>query len=178
MLNTYRFFIGSFIGVLSTSLVFYYIGLLFFISIGIKISMTILILSAIIIYVLIFIVELYQFRNKASVYQQLIKKSITNNNEKGHFFSFDIWITNLKKSSVNLGSGISIYILLILAVPILIIGFFGGNPLVSARIILDSDQDFLAYVVMCLVCIALSIFLIAIVVKEWLKVISLIRLNK
>ena len=77
---------------------------------------------------------------------------------KKKFFSFDIWITSLKKSSVNLGSGISMYILLILSVPVLVIGFFGGNPLVSARIILDSNQDFLAYIVMSLVCLALGVF--------------------
>ncbi len=178
MQNTHRFFIGSFIGVISTSLVFYYIGWLFFIGIGIKISIPMLVLIPIIIYVFIFSIELYQFRNKASVYQQLIEKSIVDVNEEKAFFSFDIWITNLKKSSVNLGSGISMYILLILIVPVLIIGFFGGNHLISARVILDSDQDFLAYIVMSLVCTALSVFLIATVVKELLKVIAVIRLNK
>lgn len=177
MQNTHRFFIGSFIGVISTSLVFYYVGWLFFICIGVKIPMLILVLSTIIIYISIFIIELYQFRNKTSEYQRLIEKSIKEVNEEKPVFSFDIWITNLKKSSVNLGSGISMYILLILTVPVLIIGFFGGNPLISARVILDSDQDFLAYVVMCLVCIALSIFLVAIVVKEWLKIIALINLD-
>ncbi|WP_296175053.1 hypothetical protein [Psychrobacter sp. UBA2769] len=97
---------------------------------------------------------------------------------KKKFFSFDIWITSLKKSSVNLGSGISMYILLILSVPVLVIGFFGGNPLVSARIILDSNQDFLAYIVMSLVCLALGVFLITFAVREPLKIIAVIRLNK
>ena len=59
MQNTHRFFIGSFIGVISTSLVFYYIGWLFFISIGIKISMPMLVLIPIIIYFFIFSIELY-----------------------------------------------------------------------------------------------------------------------
>lgn len=78
---------------------------------------------------------------------------------------------------MNLGSGISMYILLILTVPVLIIGFFGGNPLISARIVLDSDQDVLAYIVMCLVSIALGIFLITFAVKELLKVIALFQLD-
>jgi hypothetical protein len=177
MQNVYRFFIGSFIGVLSTSLVFYYIGWLFFISIGIDIAMPMLVLSTIIIYISIFSIELYQFRNKIKVYRQLIEKSVTGVDKKTSVFSFDIWITALKSSSVNLGSGISMYILLILTVPVLIIGFFGGNPLISARIILDSNQDFLAYIVMCLVCIALSVFLIAVVVEELLKVVALIQLD-
>ena len=69
------------------------------------------------------------------------------------------------------------YILLILSVPVLIIEFFGGHPLISARIILDSNQDFIAYIVMCLVCIALGVFLIALVVEELLKVIAVIRIN-
>jgi len=100
---------------------------------------------------------------------------------KKKIFSLDIWITSLKKSSVNLGSGISMYILLILSVPVLVICFFGGNPLVSARIILDSNQDFLAYIVMslvCLVCLALGVFLITFAVREPLKIIAVIRLNK
>lgn len=175
MQNVYRFFIGSFIGVLSTSLLFYYIGWIFFISIGIKIP--ILVLSTIIIYIFIFSIELYQFRNRASVYQRLIEKSIIKADEEKPVFSFDIWITNLKKSSVNLGSGISMYILLILAVPVFIIGFFGGNPLVSARIILDSNQDFLVYIVMGLVSIALGVFLITFAVRELLKIIALIQVE-
>ena len=177
MQNVYRFFIGSFIGVLSTSLVFYYIGWLFFISIDIDIPTSMLVLSTMIIYISIFSIELYQFRNKTNIYQQLIGKSVTNIDDRTSIFSFDIWITALKNSTANLGSGISMYILLILTVPVLIIGFFGGNPLISARIILDSNQDFLAYIVMCLVCIALSVFLIALVVEELLKVIALVQLD-
>lgn len=177
MQNVYRFFISSFIGVLSTSLAFYYIGWVFFISIDIDIPILMLVLSTVIIYIFIFSIELYQFRNKIKLYQQLIEKSVTSINDKKYFFSFDIWITDLKNSSANLGSGISIYMLLILTVPVLIIGFLGGNPLISARIILDSDQDVLAYIVMCLVSIALGIFLITFAVKELLKVIALFQLD-
>ena len=177
MQNVYRFFIGSFIGVLSTSLVFYYIGWLFFISIDIDIPTSMLVLSTMIIYISIFSIELYQFRNKTNIYQQLIGNSVTDIDDRTSVFSFDIWLAALKSSSLNLGSGISMYILLILTVPVLVIGFFGGNPLISARIILDSDQDFLAYIVMCFVCIALSVFLIALVVEELLKVIALVRLD-
>jgi hypothetical protein len=175
MQNLYRFFIGSFIGIFFGSLLFYYIGWLFFISIDIDILM--LVPSTVIIYISIFSIELYQFRNKINIYQQLIEKSIIGVDDKTSVFSFDIWITAIKNSSANLGSGISMYILLILAVPVLIIGFFGGNPLISARIILDSDQDILAYIVMCLVSIALGVFLITFVVKELLKVIALFQLD-
>lgn len=178
MKKIYRFSIGSFIGVLSTLLVFYCIGWIFFMSIDIKLPVTTLVLGIIIIYISIFSIDLYQFQNKTSVYQRLIEKSIGDINEEKKFFSFDIWITSLKKSSVNLGSGISMYILLILSVPVLVIGFFGGNPLVSARIILDSNQDFLAYIVMSLVCLALGVFLITFAVREPLKIIAVIRLNK
>ena len=178
MQNIYRFFIGSFIGVFFGSLLFYYIGWLFFISIDIDIPISMLVLSTIIIYIFVFSIELYQFRNKINVYQQLIKKAVTGVDDKISIFSFDIWIAILKNSSVNLGSGISIYILFILTVPVLIIGFFGGNPLISARIILDSNQDFLAYIVMCLVSIALGVFLITFAVREPLKIIAVIRLNK
>ncbi|MBF0658442.1 hypothetical protein IPZ60_06790 [Psychrobacter sp. NG25] len=177
MQNVYRFFIGSFIGILSTSLVFYYIGWIFFIIIDIDISIPMLVVSTIIMYISIFSIESYQFRNKIDVYQQLIEKSVIGIDDKASIFSFDIWITALKNSSANLGSGISIYILLILTVPVLIIGFFGGNPLISARIILDSNQDFLAYIVMCLVSIALGVFLITFAVRELLKVIALIQLD-
>ena len=149
----------------------------FFMSIYIKIPVTKLVLGIIIIYISIFSIDLYQFQNKTSVYQRLIEKSIGDISEE-KFFSFDIWITSLKKSSVNLGSGISMYILLILSVPVLVIGFFGGNPLVSARIILDSNQDFLAYIVTSLVCLALGVFLITFAVREPLKIIAVIRLNK
>jgi hypothetical protein len=175
MQNLYRFFIGSFIGIFFGSLLFYYIGWLFFISRDIDILM--LVPSTVIIYISIFSIELYQFRNKINIYQQLIEKSIIGVDDKTSVFSFDIWITAIKNSSANLGSGISMYILLILAVPVLIIGFFGGNPLISARIILDSDQDILAYIVMCLVSIALGVFLITFVVKELLKVIALFQLD-
>lgn len=177
MQNIYRFFIGSFIGIFFGSLLFYYIGWLFFISIDIDIPISMLVLSTIIIYIFVFSIELYQFRNKINVYQQLIKKAVTGVDDKISIFSFDIWIAILKNSSVNLGSGISIYILFILTVPVLIIGFFGGNPLISARIILDSNQDFLAYIVMCLVSIALGVFLITFAVRELLKVIALIQLD-
>lgn len=177
MQNLYRFFIGSFIGIFFGSLLFYYIGWLFFISIDIDIPILILVPSTVIIYLFIFSIELYQFRNKIKLYQQLIEKSVIGVDDKTSVFSFDIWITDLNNSSANLGSGISMYMLFILAVPVLIIGFFGGNPLISARIILDSNQDFLAYIVMSLVCIALSIFLITVAVKELFKIIALFRLD-
>jgi len=84
--NIYRFSIGSFIGVLSTLLVFYCIGWIFFMSIDIKLPVTTLVLGIIIIYISIFSIDLYQFQNKTSVYQRLIEKSIGDINEEKKIF--------------------------------------------------------------------------------------------
>ena len=95
MQNIYRFFIGSFIGVFFGSLLFYYIGWLFFISIDIDIPISMLVLSTIIIYIFVFSIELYQFRNKINVYQQLIKKAVTGVDDKISIFSFDIFVKSI-----------------------------------------------------------------------------------
>lgn len=177
MQTIYRFFIGSFIGVICTSLLLYYIGWLIFIESGIYPSVKWIAIGSLILYFSIFIIELYQSRYIIDVLKQSIIKSIAYKADSGSFFSIGDWIKNLRKSSFNSGLGFSMTFGLIVGIPVILVGFFGGNPQVSAKILLNNNQDALLYLVISLSLIAVSIILISIAVKEFIKVIALIQLD-
>jgi len=177
MQTVYRFLIGSFIGVLCTSLLFYYISWLFFIKSGVYSSVKLIMIGAIILYFTVFLLELYQSRGKINICKKLIKKSIEKINDDKFVFSIGCWIDNLKKSLFNSGLGLGLTITLYLSIPVIIAGFFGGHPQVSAKTMLNNNQDALVSLVIFLTMIALSMMLISFAVKEMIKIIALVRLD-
>ncbi len=176
MQNVYQFFIGSFIGILCTSLLFYYIGWIFFMESGIYSSMKVIVISAVIVYLTVFLIELYHSGSKISICKVLIKKSIIKKDNE-YIFQIGNWINHLKEPSFNEGLGFAMKITLYLSIPIILIGFFGGNPLISARIILNNNQDALVSLVMSIGSIALGIMMMSFAVKELLKIIALIQVE-
>ena len=89
MQNVYRFFIGSFIGTLYISLLLYYIGWLFFFESGIYSSKILLMIVAIIVYFIIFSIELYQSLSKVSECKKMINLSILKTHNEGVFFQLE-----------------------------------------------------------------------------------------
>lgn len=177
MQTVYRFLIGSFIGVLCTSLLFYYIGWLFFIESGVYSSLKLTMIGAIILYFTVFLLELYQCRGKINICKKLIKKSIEKISDAEFVFSIGCWIDNLKKSLFNSSLGLGMTITLYLSIPVIIAGFFGGHPQVSAKIMLNNNQDALVSLVIFLTMIALSMMLMSFAIKELVKVVALIQLD-
>ncbi|GAA0317382.1 hypothetical protein [Psychrobacter aestuarii] len=174
MYKTYRFFIGSFIGTLCTSLLFYYIGGVFLIETGFKISLKILAIVLIVFYFSLFFLDIYISYKNINIYKEIIKNSIKIDSNGSFVFMIDFWIKGLKKSSFNSGLGLSMIVMLCLSVPIIIAGLFGGHPQVSAKIMLNNNQNSLVSFVISLSMIALSMMFLSLSVKEFLKLNALV----
>ena len=121
-------------------LLFYYISWLFFIKSGVYSSVKLIMIGAIILYFTVFLLELYQSRGKINICKKLIKKSIEKINDDKFVFSIGCWIGNLKKSLFNSGLGLGLTITLYLSIPVIIAGFFGGHPQVSAKTMLNNKS--------------------------------------
>ena len=63
----------------------------------------------------------------------------------------------MKRGDFNSNEGVSLNLILILLVPVLIIGFFAGSPILSAKLIVDSELNKIAYLT-----IAVVLFIIGI----------------
>lgn len=65
----------------------------------------------------------------------------------------------------------------VLVVLVVLVGFIGGSPLVSAKILINNDEDILVSLIIFLGLIALSIALMPFAVKELIKIVALIQVE-
>ena len=83
----------------------------------------------------------------------------------------------MKRGDFNSNEGVSLNLILILLVPVLIIGFFAGSPILSAKLIVDSELNKIAYLTIAVVLFIIGILFTIFLVREILKLIALINLD-
>jgi hypothetical protein len=93
------------------------------------------------------------------------------------FFSIGSWINRLNKYYPNASNSFTTNFFLILIIPVVLVGFIGGSPLVSAKILINNDEDILVSLIIFLGLIALSIALMPFAVKELIKIVALIQVE-
>lgn len=173
--NVYTYFISSLLGVFFPLIVTYYISSQFINASNHgffkeKVFGMVFLLS---IYVII--VEIHQTRKNIVLYKNYIKNSI--DKDRANFFMIKNWFYAVKNGKFNKNEGISLSLILILLIPVLIIGFFAGSPILSAKMVVDGEFNKLAYLVISLVLIIVSILFTIVMVRELLKVIALFQLD-
>lgn len=179
MKNVKRFFCGSFIGIFATSLVCYYtssLSLINFLSevndfYQISISSFTVLSVMILIYLFFVTGEIYDSKRDVEDIAKLescLKKSIFKQN-KTKIFNVKTWIELTKVEDIKTYSKHIISIMLVLTVPVVILGYFGGHPVNSMKMIPDKQFYLVASFIFFIVMFIFGILMLSISMKELYK---------
>lgn len=172
MKNLYRYLISSLVGSLGLTMSLYYAGTLFLIYAGLNIPVTWIVVFAILFFIIINIVEVYAIQKHLEIYQDLLRKSIKHEKESGKpKLYIEDWVQQLEQASAKFSTGKAWKIGIIIGIPVLIAGAFGG-PLVPAKILLNNGQEHIVSWIVSLSLIAGATVFTMYTANEFLKIVS------
>lgn len=176
MKGYFRFFLNSWIVGLITIILFLCNAIL--IAYNVNAYAPYVNIYTIIIFVIVYIINIIKERGKLQKYKSIILGSI-----KDEEFHIDVWLDKLKSTGVDQGMDFALSVMLIIGGVVIVGGsIFGGSifgsGLMTVKILLNSGFDFIVEAIMSLGVLMISMLILSRFTNETLKLIAAYQVKK
>lgn len=171
MKGYFRFFLNSWIVGLITIILFLCNAIL--IAYNVTAYAPYVNIYAIIIFVIVFIINIIKERGKLQKYKSMILGSI-----KDEEFHIDVWLDKLKSTGVDQGMDFALSVMLIIGGVVIVGGSIFGSGLMTVKILLNSGFDFIVEAIMSLGVLMISMLILSRFTNETLKLIAAYQVKK